>query len=139
MFFPDKDRPNLYPLSEGIIMSCQAAFPADMPLSCIIGFISRARDGFTPILLRDGLWISGCLTEKFAPTDVPSIQSSFEDLESALNTLEETINLLTQEDVGTLAGTKDWTIIVPIFLEIIKMLMDRYMKKVVDTPEGDVL
>ena len=116
-------------------MSCTPLFSPDMPLSCILSFISRAREGVSIQTVKEGLWITGCMMEKFVPSDTPTIQSSFDDLESCLNALEQMIAANIDEDPTsqTLGSVKDWTVLIPTFIELAKMLLERYLKK--DVPE----
>ena len=94
-------------------------------------FISRAREGVSIQTVKEGLWISGCMMEKFVPSDAPTIQHTFTDLESCLDTLEQLIAANIDDDVNskTLGSVKDWTVLIPIFMELTKMLLERYLQK----------
>lgn len=115
-------------------MSCTPLFSPDMQLSCILTFISRVREGVSIQTVKEGLWISGCMMEKFVPSDAPTIQHTFTDLESCLDTLEQLIATNIDDDVNskTLGSVKDWTVLIPIFMELAKMLLERYLKKDVE-------
>ena len=46
---------------------CAPAFSKEISLSCLIDFVKAVRLGPSPSVVKQGLWLAGCLMEKFIP------------------------------------------------------------------------
>ncbi len=104
-------------------MSCVPQFSIDLPLTCLVSFIAEARQGVTPQLIKKGMWISGCMMEKFLPSDAVTISSvpvHYETLKEALDVLEAKVSLMLGDDAT--AARIDWISLIPIILEIIRII-----------------
>ena len=101
---------------------CAPVFSKEVSLSCLIDFVKAIRLGPTPSLVKQGLWLAGCLMEKFVPDDSVSVQSSveFTDLESALDSFESLMATASSPDVT--ATALPWAALIPIILEIIRLV-----------------
>lgn len=100
---------------------CAPVFSKEVSLSCLIDFVKAVRLGPTPSLVKQGLWLAGCLMEKFVPDDTVTVQTvvEFTDLESALDTFE---TLLSSESGDVTATSIPWAQLIPIILEIIRLI-----------------
>jgi len=103
-------------------MSCAPNFSAELSLSCLIDFVKAARLGVTPSLVKQALWLAGCLMEKFVPDDTVSLQTVVEypDLESALAAFDAVCESSVTTDVT--ATAIPWAALIPIILEIIRLI-----------------
>ncbi len=101
---------------------CAPVFSKEVSLSCLIDFVKAARLGPTPSLVKQGLWLAGCLMEKFVPDDTVTVQEviEFTDLESALDAFENMIATASTTDVT--ATSIPWAQLIPIILEIIRLI-----------------
>ena len=100
---------------------CAPVFSKEVSLSCLIDFVKAVRLGPTPSLVKQGLWLAGCIMEKFVPDDTVTVQAvvEFTDLESALDTFE---TLLQAESGDVTATSIPWAQLIPIILEIIRLI-----------------
>lgn len=104
-------------------MSCEPKFDTSLPFSCVVSFINEARQGVTPQLIKKGMWIAGCLMEKFLPSDAVTISAvpvHYETLKEALDALEARMVVMMAEDAT--AARLDWAALIPIILEIIRLI-----------------
>lgn len=116
---------------------CAPAFSKEISLSCLIDFAAAVRLGPSPSLIKQGVWLAGCLMEKFVPDDSVSVQEvffktsntsfqqthasvEFTDLESALDSFESLMATASSPDVT--ATALPWAALIPIILEIIRLV-----------------
>lgn len=102
-------------------MSCAPVFSKEVSLSCLIDFTKAVRLGPTPSSIKQGVWLVGCLMEKFVPDDTVTVQATIEftDLESALDALE---SVLTTESSDVTATALPLAALIPLILEIIRLI-----------------
>ena len=102
-------------------MSCTANFNSELSLSCLIDFVKAARLGVSPSLVKQALWLGGCLMEKFVPDDTVSLNAvEYDSLENALNAFEAVCESSTAPDVT--ATAIPWAALIPIILEIVRLI-----------------
>jgi hypothetical protein len=101
-------------------MSCAPNFSSELSLSCLIDFAKAVRLGVSPSLVKQALWLAGCLMEKFVPDDTVSLQSDIEydSLESALTAFEA----VCESTPDVTATAIPWAALIPIILEIIRLI-----------------
>ena len=106
-------------------MSCAPNFSAELSLSCLIDFVKAARLGVTPSLVKQALWLAGCLMEKFVPDDTVSLQTvvEYDSLESALDAFDAVMATASAPDVT--ATSIPWAQLIPIILEIIRLISQK--------------
>ncbi len=117
-------------------------FPGKFEFTCLFQLINRYRnipsEGVSMSLIQDTLWLGGNMIAAFDPVGVtlssPSVLSELE-FEDLVNKLEEAFKdesgNLTEESMQVLRNNptgKDWTIYIPILLEIIKKLIEMRKK-----------
>jgi hypothetical protein len=128
-------------------MSCDAKFPAELSINCIFTLIAELRNGVTPATIKRALWTGGCLMEKLSPPSLSTIFpeddvsiSSFSGLEldALVDQLEAAASSLSVAEVGILStpesGTQGWEVLIPIMLEIIKLIIANRQKKPAPVP-----
>lgn len=120
-------------------MSCTAQFPPKFEFTCLFALIGRLRDvpnsGVSMSLLQDTLWLSGTLISSFDPVGVTLDQTGilseleYEDLVTKLEgAFKDEEGVVTEASVQVLRDdpkSKDWSVYIPIILEIIKFLIDK--------------
>jgi hypothetical protein len=101
-------------------MSCAPNFSSELSLSCLIDFAKAVRLGVSPSLVKQALWLAGCLMEKFVPDDTVSLQSDveYDSLESALTAFEA----VCESTPDVTATAIPWAALIPIILEIIRLI-----------------
>lgn len=123
-------------------MSCASKFEPQVSLTCILQLVNQVRQGPTRQTLTQALWIAGCLIEQLSPPTLPEFEvqdvrlldTTGEDeteLDVLLNRIEAQAELLNNNDVGILAGevgTQGWEVLIPLVLELIKLIMERRKK-----------
>jgi hypothetical protein len=129
-------------------MSCSAQFPPKFEFICLWQLIGKLKnvptEGVSASLIQDCLWLSGCMIASFDPVGVtmsqPTLLSELEleDLVAKLEVAFQDENgVATEEAMQSLRdnpNSKDWTIFIPIILEIIKKLIENRNKpKMVDS------
>jgi hypothetical protein len=119
-------------------MSCESKFSSDVSLSCILGLVADIRKGITPATIAQALWVAGCLITKLSPSEVDGTPeagiASEASLEDLLNTVElECEGLQREASVAAMASpvadTQGWEVLIPVILEIIKMIIENRKKK----------
>lgn len=138
-------------------MACETKFPNDLPLSCVIALIGKTRSGLSIQILKEWLWVAGCLVEKFSPVTLPptsEIATKKDEDKTALNLdgqgqIDETLDVLLAEceqlcknydnyleDPVVFADAKfDWTVLIPIVLQIIELIMKRQKPALASAPK----
>jgi len=119
--------------------SCNPAFPNDLPLSCLLAFVGEVRAGLSPKVIKQALWYSGCILEKVSPADLVTVASveTYSDLDKAVDALEAA--LIPQVDIlDDTVKTQDWTVFIPIILEVIRLIMERRAGKNTPAPKTEV-
>jgi len=129
-------------------MSCTAQFPPKFEFTCLFALIGRLREvpnsGVSMSLLQDTLWLSGTLISSFDPVGVTLDQTGilseleYEDLVTKLEgAFKDEEGEVTEASIQVLRDdpkSKNWSIYIPIILEIIKFLIDkRKQPKMVDS------
>jgi hypothetical protein len=108
-------------------MSCESKFSNEVNLSCIFDLAREIRQGVNTKVVKDTLWVSGCLVEKFAPSLPTSPEVRPADTEDAIDYLCDAI--LAYETVSADAtSTFDWSVLLPIFLQLAQLLLERLTK-----------
>ena len=102
--------------------SCAPVFSKEVSLSCLIDFVKAVRLGVSPSLVKQALWLAGCLMEKFVPDDTVTVQAvvEFDSLESALAAFDAICESSATADVT--ATSIPWAQLIPIILEIIRLI-----------------
>lgn len=111
-------------------MPCESQFPADVQFTCIIKLIGQTRSDMSIQILKEWLWLAGCMVEKFAPITLPptsEVQTFKTDLNSKLDELEVLCESKLDSTATPLLASFDWSIIVPIVLQIAEMLLRKYL------------
>ena len=100
-------------------MSCAPNFSSELSLSCLIDFAKAVRLGVSPSLVKQALWLAGCLMEKFVPDDTVSLNAvKYDSLESALTAFEA----VCESTPDVTATAIPWAALIPIILEIIRLI-----------------
>jgi hypothetical protein len=123
-------------------MSCPSRFATDLPLSCLISLVQQAKEGVSVSLIKQAMWVGGCLLEKFSPSDQPTTMTVYTTVDEAVEHLDTLLERMaksehvvntaaTQEEVAIAqdAVTKDWTVLIPVVLELIRLILENRKKK----------
>jgi hypothetical protein len=108
-------------------MSCQPKFETQVSLACILELVTLARAGKQQEALKRGLWLAGCGMEILKPSETPVGIMETTEQDVLLTQLETAV---TDRIVLTLSSEndvrpEDWTIFIPIIIELLK----RWLKK----------
>ena len=114
-------------------MACESQFPNDLSLSCVIALIGKTRAGVSLEILKEWLWTAGCLVEKFSPVTLPPTseiasakdQDELDVLLAECENLCKAYNNYTEDPVVFADAKFDWTVLIPIVLQIIELIMKR--------------
>lgn len=146
-------------------MTCAPQFPPKFDFACIIQFLMKARSvketGVSMALVSEGLWLTGCVVASFDPVGVTlgndlAIDTTEDSVFAALNEVDrldalvaEGLKFFDADDEEQHALTvqafrddpkaKDWTVFIPIMLEIVKMILENRRKKTTPTEVGTPL
>lgn len=127
-------------------MSCAPQFPNNISLSCVFGLIADLKNGVNVQTVKKALWIAGCLIEKVGPPTLPQgdnevgLLSVVDQFDVLVGKLEATAYALAQQETDdavslALAGRppqasiEGWEVLIPIILEIIKLIAENRRKK----------
>lgn len=117
-------------------MSCESQFPSNVSFTCILKLIGQTRSGLSLQILKEWIWVAGCLVEKFAPITLPPTaevqKASTENLDEMLSQLEELCaERIAFEETPLFMAEKasfNWAVLIPIVLKIVEMVLDKYTK-----------
>lgn len=114
-------------------MACESQFPAQLQALCVLALIRKTRDGVSLQIAKEWLWVAGCAMETFTPSELPptsEVQSELPFTEALFAKLDELESVVTefnvQADPAKPAGIP-WQIIVPIAMQILQMLLNKYL------------
>jgi hypothetical protein len=126
-------------------MSCAPQFPNNISLSCVFGLIADLKNGINVQTVKKALWIAGCLIEKVGPPTLPQgndevgLLSVVDRFDVLVGKLEATAYALAEQETDEAvslalgkapqASTQGWEVLIPIILEIIKLIAENRRKK----------
>jgi hypothetical protein len=121
-------------------MACESQFPASISPLCVLQLIGKTRNGINTEIVKEWVWVAGCLMETFTPNTLPPTSEIQEtnSLQESLGQLEVLcIDRKNFEDTPLLYADKagfDWAILVPIALKILDMLLKKYLQPTLPVP-----
>jgi hypothetical protein len=128
-------------------MSCESKFDGEVSVSCLLELVADVRKGASLKVLTQAMWLLGCVIAKFATpqSGIASVGLSSigddleglnveildcEGLESVLCAIE---TKCAEREVsiqsGPAVGTQGWEVVIPLILELVKMIIENRRKK----------
>lgn len=121
----------------GKVNNCNPVFARTIELSCVISLLTSFRTGLSVAAVQQGLWLTGSALNQFLPPPDDVSLTEEKDLDEILDELEQAVAQIqahqelvntapSKEDVAKAmeAEKKDWTIVLPILLQLLTYLIE---------------
>jgi hypothetical protein len=111
-----------------LILSCSPKFTREVSFACLLEIVNDFRGGQpNRETFKKLLWLAGCGLEVVGGDSSTMAVADYADEEDAIEKLES-LGCLSGTMQSDKPSTEDWTVIVPIVLELIRMWLKNRQK-----------